>query len=191
MRSYVKGRGCRRPALPGMRRVWPAMPSDSPAVRVVVSVGPALRLMRGHIVGPARRCLSGVGRSLQAYCASRGVALAYFMAQSSVARSLGRQWPPVISRLALSPRPASEICVSSLIALCQVQTPVLRASRQGAFAAQPSIRFPWPGLCSCRADVPPDIELASSRAGMGIEFIARAVPLPGSIREVPISVKER
>lgn len=26
---------------------------------------------------------------------------------------------------------------------------------------------------------------------MGIEFIARAVPLPGSIREVPISVKER
>lgn len=25
---------------------------------------------------------------------------------------------------------------------------------------------------------------------MGIEFIARAVPLPGSIREVPINVKE-
>lgn len=53
---------------------------------------------------------------------------------------------------------------------------------------QPSIRFLWPGLCSCRADVPPDFELASSRAGMGIEFIARAVPLPGSIREVPIDV---
>lgn len=62
---------------------------------------------------------------------------------------------------------------------------------QGALASQPSIRFPWPGLCSCRADVPPDFELASSRAGMGIEFIARAVPLPGSIREVPINVKER
>lgn len=26
---------------------------------------------------------------------------------------------------------------------------------------------------------------------MGIEFIARAVPLPGSIREVPINVKEQ
>lgn len=26
---------------------------------------------------------------------------------------------------------------------------------------------------------------------MGIEFITRAVPLPGSIREVPIYVKER
>lgn len=26
---------------------------------------------------------------------------------------------------------------------------------------------------------------------MGIEFVARAVPLPGSIREVPINVKER
>ena len=42
-----------------MRQVWPAMPSDSPAVFVFVLVGPALRLMRGHIVGPAVRCLYG------------------------------------------------------------------------------------------------------------------------------------
>ncbi len=36
------------------------------------SVGPTgPRLMRGHILGPTVRCLSGVGRSLQAYCATR------------------------------------------------------------------------------------------------------------------------
>lgn len=67
----------------------------------------------------------------------------------------------------------------SLLVLCQVKTPVLRASRQGAFAAQPSIRFPWHGLYSCRADVPPDFELASSRAGMEIEiYVSRCSLFP-------------
>lgn len=42
-----------------MCRVWPAMPSDSPAVFVFVLLEPTFRLMRGHIVGPAVRCLYG------------------------------------------------------------------------------------------------------------------------------------
>ena len=57
MRVVSDGKGCRRPELPGMRQVWPAMPSDSPAVFVFVWGGPTFRLMRGNIVGPAVRCL--------------------------------------------------------------------------------------------------------------------------------------
>ncbi|MBA6058113.1 hypothetical protein [Pseudomonas juntendi] len=76
----VKGRGAGARRCPGCVESGQLMPSDSPAVRVVVSVGPARRLMRGHIGGPAFRYLSGVGRSLQAYCAIRAVAIIYFMA---------------------------------------------------------------------------------------------------------------
>lgn len=73
---------------------------------------------------------------------------------------------------------------------------------------QPSVRLARPTLCSWLTGVRRDVEqakvhfaIASSRAGMGIEFVARAVRLSampvwasrfrGSIREVPISVKER
>ncbi len=91
MRSYVKGMGAGARRCPGCVESGQLMPSDSPAVHVVISVGPARRLMRGHIAGPACRCLSGIGRSLQAYCASRGVALIYFMAQSSGDRALEEQ----------------------------------------------------------------------------------------------------
>lgn len=77
------------------------------------------------------------------------------------------------------------------VARCTSPSTRSEGNLAGSVAAQPSIRFPWLDLCSCRADVPLDFELASSRAGMGIELIARAVPLPGSIREVPISDKER
>ena len=66
------------------------------------------------------------------------------------------------------------------------------------FGEQPSVRLARPTLCSWLTGVRRDVEqakvhfaVASSRAGIGIEFIARAVPLPGSIREVPINVKER
>ena len=51
--------GCRRPALPGMCRVWPAMPSDSPAVFFFRWFRPTFRMMRGDIYGPAFRCLLG------------------------------------------------------------------------------------------------------------------------------------
>lgn len=71
MRSYVKGRGAGGRRFPPCVESGQLMPSDSPAIHVVISVGPARRLMRGHIVGPACRCLSGIGRSLQACCASR------------------------------------------------------------------------------------------------------------------------
>lgn len=57
--------------------------------------GPTFRPMRGDIDDPAVRCLSGVGRSLQACCAARGRSVIYFMVVSPIARSLGRQWPPM------------------------------------------------------------------------------------------------
>jgi len=56
---------------------------------------PTFRPMRGDIDGLAVRCLLGIGRSLQAFCDAQVNRLAYFMAQSPVARSLGRQWLPV------------------------------------------------------------------------------------------------
>mgnify|MGYP006871064807 CR=1 FL=1 len=55
--------------------------------------------MRGDIDATTFRCLLGDGRSLQAYCATRDVAMAYFMVRSSIDRSLGRQWPPIKAAL--------------------------------------------------------------------------------------------
>jgi hypothetical protein len=78
-----------------MRRVWPAMPSDSPAVFVFFWVGPTFRLMRGHILGPAVRCLSGCWAQPSGLLRHAGGSFSYFMAVSPVVRSLGRQWPPI------------------------------------------------------------------------------------------------
>ncbi|CAI8710175.1 hypothetical protein EMIT0P291_110051 [Pseudomonas sp. IT-P291] len=65
--------------------------------RSVGSTGP--RLMRGHILGPAFRCLSGVGRSLQACRATRVNRLLVHGCQSSVLGELnnagGRYMPEI------------------------------------------------------------------------------------------------
>ena len=80
MRVVSEGKGCRRPELPGMRQVWPAMPSDSPAVFVFVLVGPTFRLMRGHIVGPAVRCLYGCwAQPSGLLCLAGGSSIYYMM----------------------------------------------------------------------------------------------------------------
>lgn len=68
-----------------MRRVWPAMPSDSPAVhrrRLVWAYRP--RLMRGDTVGPDAAACQDVGRSLQAYCATQVDRLLVHGCKSSV-----------------------------------------------------------------------------------------------------------
>jgi hypothetical protein len=71
------------------------MPSDSPAVFMVFLVGPTLRLMRGHIVGPTVRCLYGCWAQPSGLLRHAGKSLIYFMAVAPIARSLGRQWPPI------------------------------------------------------------------------------------------------
>ena len=75
------------------------MPSDSPAVFVFVWGGPTFRLMRGHIVGPAFRCLSGCRAQPSGLLRHAGGSLIYFMAITPVVRSLGRQWPPIEAAL--------------------------------------------------------------------------------------------
>lgn len=65
------GRGCRRSALPDTYQDWHQSPSIR--LRYIVVLGWAYHFwpMRGHIVGPAVRCLPGTGRSLQACCVTR------------------------------------------------------------------------------------------------------------------------
>ena len=60
------------------------MPSDSPAVFVVVLVGPTFRLMRGYIVGPAFRCLSGYWAEPSGLLRHADGSLSYFMAISPI-----------------------------------------------------------------------------------------------------------
>ena len=56
------------------------MPSDSPAVFVFVWGGLTFRPMRGHIVGPAVRCLSGYWAQPSGFLRRTGESFSYFMA---------------------------------------------------------------------------------------------------------------
>ena len=56
---------------------------------------PEFQLMRGHIVGPAVRCLYECWAQPSGLLRHAGESLIYFMAVSPVVRSLGRQWLPI------------------------------------------------------------------------------------------------
>ena len=75
--------GGRRPALPGMRRVWPAMPSDSPAVH---------RLCFGCVYQLAGWCAVTSSTLLSAACQGDGRSL-----QACYKVGIGSLWRPQVS----------------------------------------------------------------------------------------------
>jgi len=53
------------------------------------------QLMRGDILGPTVRCLYECWAKPSGLLRHAGEAVVYFMAVTPIARSLGRQWPPI------------------------------------------------------------------------------------------------
>jgi len=64
---------------------------------IVVSGGPTIWPMRGDIDGPTFRCLSWLRAQPSGLLWLTGESSGYFMTKSPIARSLGRQWPPIES----------------------------------------------------------------------------------------------
>ncbi|VVN67827.1 hypothetical protein PS726_00209 [Pseudomonas fluorescens] len=77
-------------------RYWrrPGFESSSVCCREGVGL-PVARLVRGDTVGPDVRCLYECWAQPSGLLRHAGESVIYFMVQSPIARSLGRQWPPI------------------------------------------------------------------------------------------------